>query len=451
MAPEASAPTPTDLLSRLAAVLDEVTGAAGSGCLGGDEVAALSAQLSRLESAVGSAASSLCAAGGHREEGARSAAVWLSLRARLSRRRASSLLRCGSVAASLPEFASAWSAGAVSGDHLGVLSPHLACPRTRDRLEADEGLLCDLASSLSFAEFSRALAYWAAHADPGGSSEAAEARRCRRDVSLVPSFAGTFYGRMVLDPVSGEIVVAELDRLEAELFDDDVAEARERLGRDPEIPSELSRTPAQRRADALVLMAARSALVGDTPVEARPLLTVLVDAPTLFGRICETEGGVVLDPSDLDGLLTRALVERAVFSAPEPGGGLPALPAVPGRDPTGRRGPGPELSSPPLRGTLLPVPGGPCGPLRRGGTHHPGQRAPAVRVPQPPAQHHRGGAGAAGPARRGRGAVGSERFGPQSRRSTVNRRVTDSLDPGQTGPVVVAVDVPHPHHEGVLT
>jgi Domain of unknown function (DUF222)/HNH endonuclease len=316
MAPEASAPTPTDLLSRLAAVLDEVTGAAGSGCLGGDEVAALSAQLSRLESAVGSAASSLCAAGGHREEGARSAAVWLSLRARLSRRRASSLLRCGSVAASLPEFASAWSAGAVSGDHLGVLSPHLACPRTRDRLEADEGLLCDLASSLSFAEFSRALAYWAAHADPGGSSEAAEARRCRRDVSLVASFAGTFYGRMVLDPVSGEIVVAELDRLEAELFDDDVAEARERLGRDPEIPSELSRTPAQRRADALVLMAARSALVGDTPVEARPLLTVLVDAPTLFGRICETEGGVVLDPSDLDGLLTRALVERAVFCAP---------------------------------------------------------------------------------------------------------------------------------------
>ena len=316
MAPEAPPSPPTDLLSRLSSVLDEVTAVASSDSWSGDEVVALSAQLSRLESAVGVAASSFCTAGGHREEGARSGAVWLSLSARLSRRRASSLLRCGSVASSLPRFSAAWSSGELSGDHLSLLSAHLSCPRTRERLEVDESLLCELASSLSFAEFTRALAYWAAHADPEGSTEAAEARRSRRDVSLVASFAGTFCGRMVLDPVSGEIVAAELDRLEGDLFADDVAEATDRLGRDPEL-CELARTPAQRRADALVLMAARSALVGDTPVEARPLLTVLVDAPTLFGRICETASGVVLDPSDLDGLLARALCERAVFSAPD--------------------------------------------------------------------------------------------------------------------------------------
>jgi 5-methylcytosine-specific restriction endonuclease McrA len=320
MAPEApvstapDSPAP-DLFARLSAVLDEVGAVASSGALCGDEVVALSGQLSRLESAVGIASSSFCAAGGHREEGARSGAVWLSLRGRLSRRRASSLLRCGSVASSLPRFAAAWASGELSCDHLSALSAHLSCPRTRERLLADEELLCGLASSLSFAEFTRAVAYWAHHADPEGSTEAAEARRSRRDVSLVPSFGGTFFGRMVLDPVSGEIVARELDRLEAELFRDDVSEALERLGRDPET-SELCRSAAQRRADALCLMAARSALVGDTPIEARPLLTVLVDAPTLFGRICETASGVVLDPSDLDGLLTRALVERAVFSAP---------------------------------------------------------------------------------------------------------------------------------------
>jgi hypothetical protein len=315
MAPEAPVPVPSGPLVRLAAALDEVLDAAGEDALSGDEVVALCGQLSRLEAAVGSAASSRCAAGLHREEGARSGAVWLALRARLSRRRASSLLRCGVVAASLPRFGAAWASGAVSADHLGALAPHLACPRTRDRLGADESLLCELARSLSFAEFGRALASWAAHADPEGSTEAAEARRSRRDVSLVSSFGGTFLGRMVLDPVSGEIVAGELDRLQSELYADDRAEAAARLGRDPE-PSELLRTPAQRRADALVLMAARSALVGDTPVEARPLLTVLVDAPTLFGRICETDSGVVLDPSDLDGLLTQALLERAVFASP---------------------------------------------------------------------------------------------------------------------------------------
>jgi uncharacterized membrane protein YgcG len=316
MAEPHRSPSASDLTSRLSSVLDDVADGARSGALSGDEVVALATQLSRLESAVGVAASSFCGRGGHRHEGARSGSTWLALRARCSRRRASSLLRSGTVASALPRFGAAWASGAVSGDQLGLLHGHLTSSRTRDRLVDDEELLCELAVSLSCSEFVRALTYWAQLADPEGSSEAAEARRARRDVTLTPSYEGTVYGRLVLDPVSGQIVVSELARLETELWEEDWRQAHERLGRDPE-PCELARTSAQRRADALVAMAERSALVGDTPIASRPLLTVLVDPPTLFDRICETEDGIVLHPTDLDTLWPSALFERALFETPD--------------------------------------------------------------------------------------------------------------------------------------
>lgn len=75
----------------------------------------------------------------------------------------------------------------------------------------------------------------------------------------------------------------------------------------------LARTPAQRRADALVEMAARSA---STPPGARrpaPLVTVLVDFATLHGRVCELADGTVITPGELMPWLTHADVERAVF------------------------------------------------------------------------------------------------------------------------------------------
>ena len=82
------------------------------------------------------------------------------------------------------------------------------------------------------------------------------AREAHRDVYLVPT-PGGYLGKMNLDPIGGAIVANELERLENELFEADCAEAKERLGRDPHA-DDLARTPAQRRADAAVEMAARS-------------------------------------------------------------------------------------------------------------------------------------------------------------------------------------------------
>jgi hypothetical protein len=126
-----------------------------------------------------------------------------------------------------------------------------------------------------------------------------------------------YFGRIVLDPISGAIVADELARLEHQLFEADWAEATERLGRKLAV-SELKRTAGQRRADALVEMATRSRTA---PADGRclePLFSVFVGYETLHGRICElANGGPVVTPGALVPWLSQAVIERAVF---EPGG-----------------------------------------------------------------------------------------------------------------------------------
>ena len=103
--------------------------------------------------------------------------------------------------------------------------------------------------------------------------------RARRDAYLVQSVGGTYLGKMTLDPISGTIVASEHGRLEQELFEADWAEAKAQLGRDPHL-DELSRTPAQRRADAFVEMATRSAAAPEGGRRPAPLFSVLVDYQT---------------------------------------------------------------------------------------------------------------------------------------------------------------------------
>jgi len=80
---------------------------------------------------------------------------------------------------------------------------------------------------------------------------------------------------------------------------------------------ELCRTPAQRRADALLEMAMRSASVPADAQRPAPLFSVLVNWPTLSGRICELAQGIAVTPGSLVPWLELADYERAVFG---PGG-----------------------------------------------------------------------------------------------------------------------------------
>jgi hypothetical protein len=175
-------------------------------------------------------------------------------------------------------------------------------------------MLVGYAKTMTHARFVRLVHYWAQLAAPDEAEDQETQRRNRRDVYLEPSFDGMYLGRIVLDPISGAIVADELARLEHQLFQADWAEATERLGHKPAI-SDLGRTPGQRRADALVEMATRSATAPADGKRPEPLFSVFVGYETLHGRICElANNGPVIAPGALVPWLPQAVIERAVFA-----------------------------------------------------------------------------------------------------------------------------------------
>ncbi len=296
-------------------LLDRVAGCDPEALADPASIERLQRLLARFEASVTKAVAAFDAAGAWGPSGARTASAWLRARCALPSHEATKEVRRGRHLARLPQVERAWAAGELTGAHLDVVAA-LRSRVTAAALARDEEMLVEQAKRLTFAEFVRVARYWEQHADPDGAEEDAIERRARRDVYLVPSVGGMYLGQMTLDPISGAIVAGELERLEAQLFEADWAEAKAQLGREPRV-DELPRTPAQRRADALVEMATRSKSAPEEGRRPAPLFSVLVDYPTLAGRICELAGGTVLSPGSLVPWLDQAYVERAVFS---PGG-----------------------------------------------------------------------------------------------------------------------------------
>src|SRR6202034_1076168 len=133
-------------------------------------------------------------------------------------------------------------------------------PRTEEAFVRDEELLVRHAKEMKFAEFCQVVRYWELHADPDGAVESEMERAARRDAFMSQGVDAMWGGKFTLDPIGGTIVWREHSRIEKEFFEADWAQAKERLGREAKI-HELARTSAQRRADALVEMATRSATV----------------------------------------------------------------------------------------------------------------------------------------------------------------------------------------------
>jgi hypothetical protein len=182
-------------------------------------------------------------------------------------------------------------------------------PRTRFRLTCDEAAVVGWAREERFDHFCARLAEWRLEHDPDG---AFSDRPERRRVYLTQVLQDGFLLDGWFEPVGGAIVANELDRREREQFEADWAEARARLGRAPQ-SHELLRTPAQRRADAMVEMARRSAAMSPGAKRGRVLVTVVAGAER-FRRMCELLDGTLLTEAEVVRLLDReSTVECILF------------------------------------------------------------------------------------------------------------------------------------------
>ncbi|HSL59658.1 MAG TPA: DUF222 domain-containing protein, partial [Acidimicrobiales bacterium] len=170
---------------------------------------------------------------------------------RISRARALRLLPC---------VADAYRRGAVPTASVLAIARVAANTRVRPFLEGADALFADQAVTQTHGRLVSFMAEWERMADADGAAQRSEVTHARRRVNFVQDpIEQSFALNGCLAALQGASFAEIFDRFVDAEYRVDLAAARERLGRDEVAPDELDRTPAQRRADALVAMAHRAA------------------------------------------------------------------------------------------------------------------------------------------------------------------------------------------------
>lgn len=302
-------------------VLDELTAAIDKVCemdptTRGDAEAVelLERQLARLEAVTTQSVAVFDANHAHEADGARTTAAWLSRQCNLSAAKATRQVRLGRELRTMPRVETAWLAGDITIDHVSALLT-VRTPASAEAFARDEEYLVGEARRLRFGSLVRGLRWWRYRVDAEGAERDAGAEVDDRAVHLSQSWENRWFGNLTLDPIAGTIVANELKRLETDLFDADWAEARARLG-DAATADDLRRSAAQRRADALVEMATRSAAMAPGSRRPEPLFSVLVGYETFAGPLCNLANGHMVTPGSLAPWLSEGWIERIVFDGP---------------------------------------------------------------------------------------------------------------------------------------
>ncbi len=284
--------------------------------LDGEDAAELLVELRRVTAKLAAVEARLVAAVDRdrpwAEAGYRSTANWLAASDNTSMADAHATVRLARRLRSMPATAAALVAGDITRAHAERLAT-LAGPDTAEEFARSEEMLVGQARSMRWADFTKACAYWLRHARPDGPDPDA-ADHAHRHVTIHEGLRGTGLLEGELTPVAKATIGAELARIEAELFAADWAAAQAVHG-DATTTAHLARTPRQRRHDALVEMATRSATAPADGKRPRPLVSVLVGAEA-FAKVCELADGTVISPGTVASLADEMVVERIVMDGP---------------------------------------------------------------------------------------------------------------------------------------
>lgn len=244
------------------------------GTVSADELADLNREIERLRAVFSTRLRDFDRSGGWAAEGALSATGWLRAECRLSPSAAAEQVRVARALPELPETAAAFAGGEISFQHAAVITrsaEEVTLPVVQDAqpvlLEAARRL-----DPLRMRMVTRHLRYCL---DPDGAQAEAELLHQRRGLHLSQSLEGVFYLEGRLDPEGGSLLRRALEAISGPRAKDD------------------ERSPAQRRADALVELARRQLDDGRLPSVGgqRPHLTLTAGLGGLRGAaVLEPEG-----------------------------------------------------------------------------------------------------------------------------------------------------------------
>jgi hypothetical protein len=173
--------------------------------------------------------------------------------------------------------------------------------RNAEFAESEE-LLVNLCRTPSFSIAHTAIAYWKQCADRDAADRDADTVRQGRHLSVSFGWRGELVIDGVLDPLGGEALKTELDRICEQFRLQDVRDG-------------VTRTATQRRADALVEMAMRSATAPADGLRPRPLLSITIGIDP-FNHLCQTAAATVIAPGLVLPYLAEADIERVVYDPP---------------------------------------------------------------------------------------------------------------------------------------
>ena len=305
-----------EVLDRLSATIQELA-ELDLGGLADEEVADSLVAVMRSDSALASVCARFTQEADSRQvwanDGSTSCSGWLGRAAGRPVGESRAMVRRARRLRMMPATDAAFGEGDISVAHVQRL---ISAARTNEAAFArDEEILVGHARELRFDDFCRALDYWCQVNDPDGAEDQARDRYDDRRLHLSETLDGTGVMDVLFEPVGMAQFRTALERIENELWKADWADARERLG-DAARDADLARSRQQRRYDALIEMARRATSVPAGARQPRPLVTVLVDLPTLAGRVCELSTGPVITPGEILPLLDGADIERVVFEGP---------------------------------------------------------------------------------------------------------------------------------------
>lgn len=209
--------------------------------------------------------------------------------------------RIGSLARSLvhmPTVAKYWADGNLDAEAARAIAS-LRTEVTEALFDEAEGYLAAAAAGCDHYDLRRVCREWLLRADPDGTDPAER----DRDAHVCTTFQGAVRVDANLEPVGGACFKDTFDAIVNEFFNADWKAAKEQLGRDPKV-SELVRTHAERRHDALVEMATRARNYRRA-ARPRPLVTVVTGLPALADGLARLWNDVPLSPTQLADLLAQ--------------------------------------------------------------------------------------------------------------------------------------------------
>lgn len=262
-------------------------------------------------------------------EGFRHPSGWIKDRCRVPRGGAGRQVGLGRKLAGMPHTSEALRAGRIGLCHVDRLA-RANSPCRAEAFAEGEAMLVAHAEQLPYRDFAKAVDYFEQLTDPEPDGTA-ERRSAKRSAHSSPLLDGTGRVDATLEPIGFAAFDTVLRSITKELFEADwkagVAEHGDGVTLD-----QLGRTPAQRRADALVEMARRAATAPADGLRPLPLVIVHIDHATLEAelarrvgvpfqypaeRTCELQDGTVVTPGEALALALEGHVRRLVYDTPD--------------------------------------------------------------------------------------------------------------------------------------